>query len=80
VVPASREWVMIDVEGVPAGAELRLDGLPGIRLPLRIRRGTTHTLEIRAPGYAARRLEVRGEDDAHLSAGMVRAPDEAPQP
>jgi serine/threonine protein kinase len=79
-VPASREWVMIDVDGVPPGAELRLDGLPGIRLPLRIRRGTTHTLEIRAPGFASRRLEVRGEDDAHLRAEMEPIAPEPPQP
>jgi serine/threonine-protein kinase len=67
----TRDWVLVDVQGVPPGAQLRLDGLPGINLPLRIRRGTTHVLEIRATGYADRRLEVHGEDGATLRAELV---------
>ncbi len=68
---STRDWVLVDVTGVPTGAQLRLDGLPGINLPLRIRRGTTHVLEIRATGYADRRIEVHGEEGAPLRAEMV---------
>jgi len=68
---STRDWVLVDVQGIPPGAQLRLDGLPGINLPLRIRRGTTHVLEIRATGYAERRLEVHGEDSLHLRAELV---------
>ena len=66
----SRDWVLVDVEGVPPGAQLRLDGLPGVNLPLRIRRGTTHTLEIRAPGYVDQRLEIQGVDGSRVRAEM----------
>jgi serine/threonine protein kinase len=68
---SARDWVLVEVDHVPEGAELRLDGLPGVRLPLRIRAGTSHTLEIRAPGHPPRRFEVRGIEGARLDVAMT---------
>jgi serine/threonine-protein kinase len=56
------EWILIEVVGLPANAQLRLDGLPGATLPLRLRRGGTHVLEIHADGYEGRL--IRFEADA----------------
>jgi hypothetical protein len=68
---SARDWVLVEVDHVPEDAELRLDGLPGVRLPLRIRAGTSHTLEIRAPGHPPRRFEVRGIEGARLDVAMT---------
>ncbi|AKF06563.1 protein kinase domain-containing protein [Sandaracinus amylolyticus] len=68
--PVARDWVLIEVDGVPPGAQLRLDGLPGATLPLRVRRGGAHVLEIRAPGYEDRRLEFTAERNLRLRADL----------
>lgn len=44
-------WVLVDVDGVPPRAMLRLDGLPGATLPLRVRPGISHELRVLAPGF-----------------------------
>ncbi|UJR80827.1 serine/threonine-protein kinase [Sandaracinus amylolyticus] len=68
--PGVRDWVLVEVDGVPPGAQLRLDGLPGATLPLRVRRGGTHVLEIRAPGYEDRRLEFTAQGNQRLRADL----------
>jgi serine/threonine-protein kinase len=64
--------VLIEVEGLPVGAELRLDGLPAGDPPLRMRRGrATHRLEISAPGYETRSIEFEADGD-HRLVGSLR--------
>ncbi|MDQ3035940.1 MAG: hypothetical protein M3Y87_26285, partial [Myxococcota bacterium] len=67
---ATADWVVIDVDGVPPRAQLRLDGLPGATLPLRLRRGSDHVLEIQAPGYEDRRIELRADANRRVRADM----------
>jgi serine/threonine protein kinase len=67
--PAAADWVLVDVDGVPGGAQLRLDGLPGATLPLRVRRGR-HVLEIHAPGYQDRRIEFSARESTRIRADM----------
>ena len=64
------EWVVIDIDGVPPGAHVRLDGLPGATVPLRVRRGSHHVVEIQAPGYVDRRLDVDGDENHRVRADM----------
>jgi serine/threonine-protein kinase len=70
---ASGEFVLVHVDGVPPNAQVLLDGVPGALLPLRVRRGTAHVLEIRAAGYEDRRIEFTAEPGLRLRANMRAA-------
>lgn len=65
-VPA---WVRVVVEGLPPEARLRLDGLPASS-PLRLPRGGTHVLEIAAPGYVDRRIELEADRNRTVRADL----------
>lgn len=65
-----RGTVQIDVVGLPHNARMRLDGLPAATLPLRVRAGERHVLEVEAPGYETRRIEFTPESDLRLSADL----------
>jgi hypothetical protein len=61
---------MVELTGLPPGAEVRLDGLPGVALPMRLRRGTHHRLVVRAPGYADRTIELSAEESTTVHANL----------
>jgi hypothetical protein len=66
----SADWVYIDIDGIPPDARVRLDGLPGATVPLRVRRGSHHNVDISAPGYVDRHLEIDGDRNQHIRADM----------
>ena len=68
--PPERQFVRIEVGGLPVGATLRLDGLPAGSLPMSLRVGTEHTLEISASGYETRTLTFVADADKRLSANL----------
>ena len=70
-VHAGPDWVLIEIDGVPTGVHVRLDGLPGATLPLRVRRGSHHTVDLSAPGYVDQHLEVDGSASQRVRANMI---------
>jgi serine/threonine-protein kinase len=68
--PTGSEWVLIDIEGLPPDAHVRLDGLPGATLPLRVRRGSHHVVDLTCPGYVDRHLEITGTSSQRIRADM----------
>ena|GEM_PF-1323479 len=64
------QTVLVDIAGLPQRARVKLDGLPVGVLPLRVRRGEHHVLEIEAPGYDARRIAITPNEDLRVSADM----------
>ncbi|MBX3274482.1 MAG: protein kinase [Sandaracinaceae bacterium] len=62
-------WVSIRVVGVPPGARMLLDGLPASS-PLRLRRGTSHVIEIQAEGYEGRRIELVADQNRTIPAQL----------
>jgi hypothetical protein len=67
--PSGPAWVSVTVEGLPPGAHVSLDGLPASS-PMRIRSGGEHVIEIRAPGYEDRRIEVTADRNQTVRAGL----------
>jgi serine/threonine protein kinase len=63
------EFVSVVVEGLPPGARVRLDGLPA-HSPMRMRRGGRHVLEISAPGYGDRRIELVADENQTIHADL----------
>jgi hypothetical protein len=71
VDPVPAGYVTIDVTGLPPGAQIRLDGLPAATMPMRVRRGDTlHRIEVSAPGYGSRRIEVVADQNRTVAAGL----------
>jgi hypothetical protein len=66
---AEPTWVSVRVEGLPPGSRLVLDGLPASST-FRVPRGGEHVLEITAPGYEDRRIELTADRNRTLRAGM----------
>jgi serine/threonine-protein kinase len=64
--PPSPGTVDVEVVGLPHNARMRLDGLPAATLPLRVRAGQRHVLEVEAPGYESRRIEFTPEGNLRL--------------
>ncbi len=62
-------WVSVRIEGLPPGARVRLDGLPASS-PIRVLSGGRHDLELRAPGYAVRRLSFTADRNRTIEAAM----------
>ncbi len=62
--------VAIDVDGLPPGANVRLDGLPAGNFPLRLRRGSDHTLLISAPGYQDQEIPFTADRDRRIHANL----------
>jgi hypothetical protein len=62
--------VAIDVTGLPPGATVRLDGLPAGSFPLRLRRGSEHTLHIAAPGYEEREIRFTADEDQRIRGNL----------
>ncbi len=69
--PTGPEWVLIDIDGLPPDAHVRLDGLPGATLPLRVRRGSHHVVDLSAPGYVDRHFEIEGTSSRSVRANLV---------
>ncbi|MCZ7679445.1 MAG: PEGA domain-containing protein [Sandaracinaceae bacterium] len=67
--PAEATWVSIRVEGLPPGSRILLDGLPASST-FRVPRGGQHVLEITAPGYEDRRIEVTADRNRTLHAAL----------
>jgi len=67
---AGPEWVLIEIDGLPPNAHVRLDGLPGATLPLRVRRGSHHSIDISAPGYVDRHIEIDGTSSRSVPADL----------
>ncbi len=68
---AGPDWVLIDIDGLPPNARVRLDGLPGATLPLRVRRGSHHRIDVSAPGYVDSHLEIDGTSSRRIPSGLV---------
>ncbi len=67
--PTRPAWVSVTVEGLPPGAQVSLDGLPASS-PMRMRRGGEHVIEIHAPGYEDRRIELTADRNQTVRAGL----------
>jgi serine/threonine-protein kinase len=70
VVEQPSPTVLVDISGLPPEARIRLDGLPVGALPLRVRRGEHHVLEIEATGYEPRRIVITPDQDTRVSAEL----------
>jgi serine/threonine-protein kinase len=71
--PPQYNTVLIEVDSLPPGARLKLDGLPAGNPPLRLRReNRTYALEISAPGFDTRVVNVTADRDQRVR-GMLRA-------
>jgi serine/threonine protein kinase len=69
--PVAPGYVTIDITGLPPGAQIRLDGLPAATLPMRLRQGTgRHVIEVSAPGYGERRIEIVPDRNRTVPAGL----------
>ena len=64
------ETVLVDVAGLPPQARVRVDGLPVGAMPMRVRRGGRLVLEIEAPGYELRRIDLTPNENMRVSAEM----------
>ncbi len=67
--PVEPAWVSVTVEGLPPGTRMLLDGLPASS-PFRVPRGGEHVVEITAPGYEPRRIEVSADRNRTLRANL----------
>ncbi|MBK8169521.1 MAG: serine/threonine protein kinase [Sandaracinaceae bacterium] len=72
VAPMQDANANVTLTGVPPEALIRLDGFPISAMPLRVRRGTVHSIEISAPGYETRRISLTPQQDVTLAANMRR--------
>jgi len=62
--PALPEKVTVDLQGLPDGAEVLVDGVTAQTLPVKLPRGDRrHQLLVRAPGHQSRSLEIDGSRD-----------------
>jgi len=80
---ARREFptVTVDVRGLPAGAEVWLDGAPAAGLPLRlIQNDQRHVLSLRAPGFQERVLAIDAHRDAVVDGALTPAAAPAQSP
>lgn len=62
-------WVSLRVEGLPPGSRIMLDGLPASST-FRVPRGGHHVLEITAPGYEDRRIEITADQNRTIHAAL----------
>ncbi|MBW2465156.1 MAG: PEGA domain-containing protein, partial [Deltaproteobacteria bacterium] len=62
--------VTVELWGTPPGASVRLDGLPAGSFPIQVRRGSSHTLEITAIGYAEREIEFTATEDTRIRGNL----------
>ncbi|HEY8428930.1 MAG TPA: PEGA domain-containing protein, partial [Sandaracinaceae bacterium] len=67
-------WVSVTVEGLPPGSRLLLDGLPASST-FRVPRGGRHVVEITAPGYEVRRIELEADRNRTVHANLRPAED-----
>src|SRR6185369_802989 len=74
-VPAGApEIVTIDLRGLPASAEILLDGAPASGAPLKLRRDDRrHLIVVRAEGYYDRTLEIGADRDQVVAATLTAA-------
>ncbi len=70
--PSGARVVRIDLVGVPRGATVVLDGLPQQTMQFRLPRGSSHTLEIRAPGFQSRTIRFSADQDRRITASLQR--------
>jgi serine/threonine-protein kinase len=62
--PALPDKVTVDLQGLPEGAEVLVDGVAAGTLPLKLPRGERrHQLLVRAPGRQPRAIEIDGSRD-----------------
>jgi len=74
-VPAGApEIVTIDLRGLPASAEILLDGAPASGAPLKLKRDDRrHLIVVRADGYYDRTLEIGADRDQVVAATLTAA-------
>ena len=77
--PPVLRTVEVRVTDLPPGASMLLDGLPVTELPLSLREGTSHRLEISAPGFESRTVLFDAEEDARIDGTLAPAPFEEPR-
>lgn len=77
--PPVLRTVEVRVTGLPPGASMLLDGLPVHELPLSLRDGTRHRLEISAPGFESRAISFDAAPDVRLDGTLAPAPFEDPR-
>ena len=77
--PPVLRTVEVRVTGLPPGASMLLDGLPVHELPLSLRDGTSHRLEISAPGFEPRTILFDAEPDARIDGTLAPAPFDEPR-
>ncbi|MEZ4370265.1 MAG: serine/threonine-protein kinase [Polyangiaceae bacterium] len=78
--PSSAGSVRVHIEASPADAKLSLDGVPLKANPFESkysRDDSLHKLEVSAPGYATRELDVRWDRDVDLRLELAKQADEA---
>ena len=77
--PRLPDVVTVEVHGMPAGAQVWMDGVLSPGLPLRLTRGDQrHTLSVRAAGYTERTIEIDARQDRVVD--LVMSPAAATQP
>ena len=75
--PSEPAWVSVTVDGLPPGSRMLLDGLPASS-PFRVPRGGDHVIEITAPGYEPRRIELTADRNRSVHANLRPADGVAP--
>ena len=72
VAPAAPQTVSVDLRGLPAGAEILVDGTPTSGPPLKLKRDARpHLLLVRASGYQSRTLEIEASRDRVVELPMT---------
>src|SRR6185369_15632317 len=73
--PALPEKVTVDLQGLPEGAEVLVDGVAAGALPLKLPRGERrHQLLVRAPGRQPRAIEIDGTRDRVVELELAPVP------
>jgi hypothetical protein len=70
----AQEVVTIDLRGLPASAEILVDGAPASGAPLKLKRDDRrHLIVVRADGYYDRTLELGADRDQVVAATLTAA-------
>ncbi len=73
--PALPDKVTVDLQGLPDGAEVLVDGVATASLPLKLPRGERrHQLLVRAPGRQPRTFEIDGTRDRMVELELAPLP------
>ena len=76
--PAPPPTVSVDLQGLPAGAEVLVDGVATSELPLKLARDDRrHRVLVRAAGHEQRTIEIDGTRDRVIDLELAATPPEA---